>query len=201
MRTKVTIFLTIFLTSAFLSFTYKNEIGNRFISFTNPSNLTATAPGRLPATSEKVRTVMTDNGEVRVTRIDGYQILYINSKKAPFVKLKVELSEKDCYDKDKKNLIENLTYLASHTPEMESKNIIELEFNGCKVYGVSRSTILSGNILGSFVMFPGEGVSVFFDFQNTKPEFRCFASVEDYKKQRDKFMDEYTKYLIAYKGK
>lgn len=201
MRTKIIFFLTIFLTSVFFSFTYKNEIGNCFISFTNPSNLTANAPDRLPATSEKPRYVKTDKGEVNVSRIDGYRILYLNNKKAPFVNLKVELSEGNSYEKDKKNIIENLKYLTSHTPEMETKDLIELEFNGYKVYGVSRTTILSGNILGSFVMFPGNGVSVFFDFQNTKPEFRNFASIGEYKKQRDKFIDEYTKYLKTCKDK
>lgn len=201
MKTKVAIFLTFFLTSVLLSFTFKNEIGNCFISFSNPSNLTAAAPGRLPATSEKVRTVKTNSGEVEVSLIDGYRILYINNKKAPFVNLKIELSEKNSYDKDKKNLIENLKYLTSHTPEMESKDLIELDFNGYKVYGVSRGTIETGRILGSFVMFPGNGVTVYFDFQNTKPEFRNFESLEDYKKQRDKFIDEYTKFLKICKDK
>lgn len=195
MRAKIIFFLTIFLISVFFSFTYKNGIGDCFISFRNPRNLTADTPGRLPATSEKLRSVKTDKGEVNVSRIDGYRILYLNNKKAPFVNLKVELSEENSYDKDKKNLIENLKYLTSHTPEMETKDLIELEFNGYKVYGISRTTILSGNILGYFVMFPGNGVSVFFDFQNAKPEFRNFASIEEYKKQRDIFIDEYTKYL------
>jgi hypothetical protein len=201
MRTKIIFFLTIFLTSVFFSFTYNNEIGNCFISFTNSSNLTADAPGRLPSTSEKVRTLKTDKGDVKVSRIDGYRILYLNNKKAPFVNLKVELSEENSYDKDKKNLLENLKFITLHTPEMETKDLIELEFNGYKVYGVSRTTILSGNILGSFLMFPGNGLTVFFDFQNTKPEFRNFSSIEDYKKLRDKFIDEYTKYLKTCKAK
>jgi len=195
MRTNVTIILVFLISSVFLSFTYINEIGNCFISFTNPGNLTATAPGRLPATSEKVRTIKTDKGEVEVSRIDGYRVLYTNNKKAPFVNLKVELSEKNSYANDKKNLIDNLKFITANTPEMETKDLIELEFNGYKVYGVSRKTIISGNILGLFMLFPENGVTVFFDFLNTKPEFRNFTSVEDYKKLRDQFIDEYTKYL------
>ncbi len=201
MKTKVTIFLIIFLSSAALGFTPKNEIGNRFISFTSPSSLTASTPGRLPANSEKVRTVMTEKREVQISRVDGYLIMYVNNKKASFVNLKVELSDENCYAKDKENILESLRYLTNRTPEMETKQIIELEFNGYKIYGVSRSTIMSGNVLGSFVMFPGNGVSVFFDFLNAKPEFRNFANVEEYKKQRDKFMDEYTKFLKTIKDK
>ena len=34
---------------------------------------------------------MTENGEVEVTRVDGYRVLYKNDKKVPFVNLKIEL--------------------------------------------------------------------------------------------------------------
>jgi hypothetical protein len=201
MKTKITILLISLLTIVLLSFTFKNEIGNCFISFTNPTNLTASAPERLPTTSEKVRTVKTDNGEVAVTRSDGYRVLYNNDKKVPFVNLKVELSDKDSYDSDQKKLIDNLKYLNSHSAGMETKNLIELDFNGYKIVGLSRGTIETGSTLGTFIMFPGNGVTVYFYFNNLKPEFRNFESVDDYKKQRDKFMDEYTKYLTTCKDK
>jgi hypothetical protein len=113
----------------------------------------------------------------------------------PFVNLKVELSKNGSYDSDQKNLLDNLIYLNSHSQNMETKDLIELEFNGYKVYGFSRAAIDTGAILGTFVMFPGNGVIVYFYFNNMKPEYRNFESVDDYKKQRDRFMDEYTKYL------
>jgi hypothetical protein len=196
----ILIFLsTILLTGILLSFTTKNEIGQCYISFKNSTNLIVAEPERLPETSEKVRTVKTDNGEVGVTGIDGYRILYNNEKKAPFVNLKVELSENKFYDKDQTNLLENLKYLNSHSQNMETKDLIELEFNGYKIYGFSRTTIESGSTLGTFVMFPGNGVTIYFYFNNLRPEFRNFDSVEDYKKQRDRFIDEYTKYLTICK--
>jgi hypothetical protein len=200
MKTKITILLTLLLSIAFLSFISKNEIGQCYISFKTPTNLTAAEPEQLPETSEKVRTVKTDNGEVEITRIDGYRILYNNEKKAPFVNLKVELSENKSYEKDEKNLIDNLKYLNSHSPGMEP-NLVELEFNGYKIQGLSRGTIETGSTLGIFVMFPGDGVTVYFYFNNMKPEYRNFESVDDYKKQRDKFIDEYTKYLLTCKNK
>jgi hypothetical protein len=201
MKSKLTLISTILLTGILLSFTTKNEIGQCYISFKTATNLTVADPDRLPETSEKVRTVKTDDGEVEVTRIDGYRVLYNNEKKVPFVNLKVELSEKKSYDKDKKNLIDNLKYLNSHSTGMETKNLIELEFNGYKVYGLSRGTIESGSTLGTFIMFPGNGVTVYFYFNNLKPEYRNFESVDDYKKQRDRFIDEYTKHLTKCKDK
>ena len=109
----------------------------------------------------------------------------------------MELSDKKSYVKDQKNLIENLKYLISHSTGMESKDIIELEFNGYKAYGLSRGSIESGSTLGTFVMFPGNGVTVYFYFNNLTPEYRNFESLEDYKKQRDRFIDEYTKHLTT----
>lgn len=201
MKSKLIVLATFFLTTLLLSFTAKNEIGKCFISFKNATNLTVADPEQLPETSEKIRTLKTDNGEVEVTRIDGYRVSYNNEKKAPFVNLKVELSENKSYDKDKQNLLDNLKYLNSHSQNMETKDLIELEFNGYKVYGFSRATIEAGSILGLFIMFPGNGVTVYFYFNNMKPEYRNFESVDDYKKQRDQFMDEYTKHLKACKDK
>ncbi len=201
MKSKLTLLSTILLTGILLSFTTKNEIGQCYISFKTATNLTVDDPDRLPETSEKVRTVKTDNGEVELTRIDGYRVLYNNDKKAPFVNLKVELSENKSYDKDQKNLLDNLKYLNSHSQNMETKDLIELEFNGYKFYGFSRTTIATGSTLGTFVMFPGNGVTVYFYFNNMKPEYRNFENVDDYKKQRDRFMNEYTKHLKTCKDK
>lgn len=201
MKSKLTILFTVFLTTFLLSFTTKDEIGQCYISFKAATNLTVADPEQLPETSEKVRTLKTDNGEVEVTRIDGYRVLYYNEKKAPFVNLKVELSEGTSYDKDQKNLLDNLRYLNSHSQNMETRNLIELEFNGYKVYGFSRATIETGSILGTFVIFPGSGVTVYFYFNNMKPGYRNFESVDNYKKQRDRFMEEYTKHLKTCKDK
>ena len=197
MKSKIIILSTLLLTIALLSFKSKNEISKCFISFATATNLTAAVPDRLPETSEKIRTLKTENGEVEVTRIDGYRILYNNNKKVPFVNLKVELSDSNSYETDQKRLLDNLKYLNTHSSGMETKELIELKFNGYKISGLSRGTIETGSTLGTFIMFPGNGVTVYFYFNNLKPEFRNFESVEDYKKQRDKFLEEYTKHLTT----
>ena len=197
MKSKIIILSTLLLTIALLSFKSKNEISKCFISFATATSLTAALPDRLPETSEKIRTLKTENGEVEVTRIDGYRILYNNNKKVPFVNLKVELSDPNSYETDQKRLLDNLKYLNTHSSGMETKELIELKFNGYKISGLSRGTIETGSTLGTFIMFPGNGVTVYFYFNNLKPDFRNFESVEDYKKQRDKFLEEYTKHLTT----
>lgn len=182
---------------ALLSYKSKYEIGKCFISFTTATNLVAAPPDRLPETSEKVRMVPTESGEVAVTRMDGYRVLYNNEKNVPFVNLKVELSEPKSYEADQAKLLDNLKYLHARSPGTETKQLIELTFNGYKITGLSRGTIESGSNLGTFVMFPGNGVTVYFYFNNLKPAYRNFESLEDYKRQRDRFLEEYTKHLLG----
>lgn len=184
-----------------LSFKSINEIDECFIAFKSATNLTALSAERLPETSEKSRKLNTFNGEVEVTRLDGYRVLYNNKKGAPFVNLKVELSEKSAYLKDQKNLIDNLKYLNASSTTMETKDLVELEFNGYKIQGLSRGTIETGSTLGIFVMFPGNDVTVYFYFNNLQPQYRNFETLNDYKMQRDRFMDEYTKHLLTCKSK
>ena len=195
MKSKIAILSTFFLTISLLSFKKQNEINKCYISFTNATNLTAAEPDQLPAAAEKNRTVQTENGEVEVTRIDGYRVLFNNNKNVPFVNLKVELSEENSYESDQKKLIDNLRFLNSHSQGMETKELIHLNFHGYKIYGLSRASLEKASILSSFIMFPGNGVTVYFDFNNLQPAFRNFENIEDYKKQRDKFLEEYTMYL------
>lgn len=201
MKSKLFLITTLFLTITQFGFIPKDKIGSCFISFNGSTTLKAQPPDRLPETAEKVRQLKTNNGEVEITRIDGYRVLYNNKKKVPFVNLKVELSNPKSYGKDTIGLIENLKYLNSASQPTETKNIIELEFNGYKIYGSSSNSIEEGSNLGTFIMFPSNNITVYFYFNNLKPEYRNFESVDDYKKQRDKFMDEYTKYLKSCKVK
>ena len=180
---------------SFFGFSTKHDIAECYFSFKSSTNLIASAPDRLPESAKKSRMVKTGSGEVEVTCVDGYRVLYNNSKGVPFINLKIESSERGSYEKDKKSIIDNLEYLIAHSASMETKDLIELDINGFKIYGLSRATIETGSTLGIFVMFPGDGVTVYFYFNNLKPEFRNFDTLEDYKKQRDRFMDEYTAHL------
>lgn len=178
-----------------LSFTINNNIGSCYLSFKDATGLTAAPLDRLPDDAEKFRTVNTSAGEVKISQADGYRILYYNSKNAPFVNLKVELSAEGSYEQDQKHLLEHLNYLNANSQGMESKELITLEYNGYKIYGLSRGSLEKGSTLGTFVMFPGKDVVVYFYFNNLRPEFRTFTTVDEYKAQRNLFIGEYTKHL------
>ncbi len=150
---------------------------------------------KLPDLAEKFRKIKIERGEVTISRTAASRTLYYNEKDVPFINLKVELSDSNSYEADKKKLIEHLKYLNAHSTGMETKDLIELNFNGYKFIGLSRASIESGSTLGTFLMFPGNGIVVYFYFNNLKPEHRNFESVDDYKKLRDKFMYGYTKFL------
>ena len=195
MKSKLLAIIFFLMTTSFLSFIAKYQIDQCYITFNSATGLLMDGSERIPKNSENTRKLKTENGEVEVTRIDGYQVLYYNEKSVPFVTLKGELSKKNAYDGDQKKVLDNLTYLNAQSPGMETKGLMELEFNGYKIYGLSRGTIESGNTLGSFVMFPGEGVTIYFNFNNAKPTDRSFQTVDDYKKQRNRFLEEYTNYL------
>ncbi len=187
---------TLLVITALYSFSPKqNEISNCYINFNKASKLSMASPERLPATAEKERQLQTENGEVEVSRLDGYRVLYNNKYKVPFINVKVELSDSESYGKDTAYILENLKYLNSQGKNMETSDLIQLSYNGYIIYGLSRNTIEEGSTLGSFVMFPGNEVTVYFDFNNLKPEVRNIESLDDYKSQRNAFFGGYTSHL------
>ncbi len=191
------LFLLIGLTN--LTCAQTEIIDNCFISFQGVKNLKAKTPDQIPLSAAIPRKVKTEDGVKSVSRNVGYRILYFNKKNVPFVNLKIEQSLEGSYKTDKENLIENLRYLIKNSSGMKSKDVIELEFNGHKIYGLSRNSIEKGSTLGIFIMFPGNNTIVYFYFNNLKPEYRNFKSLKDYEEQRDTFMYEYTKHISSCK--
>lgn len=199
LRTKFPALLLLPIVMVISGFAGKYEIPRCFIDFKNATGLTVKDPDRLPESAEKIRKLQTEHGEVMVSRVDGYRVLYCNAKQAPFVNLKVELSASGAYETDQQLLKDNLRFLAAHSLNMETDSVVQLEVNGYKVYGISRKSIDEGSTLGTYIMFPGDGVTVYFYFQNLKPEYKHFSSVEEYKKLRDRFFEEYTRHLSSCK--
>jgi len=184
-----------------LSFTLTSPINNCYLSFSKANKLVMMPPEHMPEENDHTRSLATEKGNINITILDGYRVLYNNNKNVPFVNLKVERSKPDVYETDKANLLANLSYLNSHSSGMETKDLIVLNYNGFKIYGLSRNGIEAGSTLGIFIMFPGDDTTVYFYFNNLKPEFRNFESLDDYKAQRNTFIADYTKHLVACKGK
>jgi hypothetical protein len=185
------------LALASIAFAPKGTIGTCYYQFTMATGLIAQAPEALPEAEAVARMVKTASGEVEVSRTAGYRVLYHNEHDVPFVNLKVELSEPDRYEQDQAALLANLRYLNAASSGMESEVLLELSFNGHTLHGLSRSSIESGSTLGTFVLFPGEGITVYFYFNNLKPGFRHFEDAETYRALRDEFLEAYTQHLVA----
>ena len=190
------ILLSLFLGAIlFFSFSGTQEISKCFISFTNYPGLITTPPIRLPETSGKFKNLTTENGDVQISRIDGYSVLYKNSKNAVFLNLSIELSTPESYGQDTTNIISNLKLFAGKLPDVETKNLVKLDYNGYIIYGISRYASDSAMVFGTFVMFPGNNTTVYFYFDNIQPDFRETKNLEDYKIQRNGFLGNYTNFL------
>jgi hypothetical protein len=187
------------LTPAIAGIVDKPAIGKCYLSFDKPSNLKMAAPDHFPEENDHTRTLPTANGDVAITILDGYRVLYNNLKNAPFVNLKVELSNAQRYEADKQHILDNLKYMTANSPDMETKDLIQLSYNGYKIYGISRNGIETGSTLGVFIMFPGNNTVVYFYFNNLNPLYRNFNSLHDYQQQRNTFISEYTSHLNACK--
>ena len=188
------------LTCGLFSCAFKIEIKDCYISYTGSKKLTAALPERLPKSSTP-RQITINTGEVEISVMDGYRILYNNVKSHAFVNLKVELSEPKSYGRDTLNVLANLQYLNSSGSDMESKDLIQLSYNGYKIYGLSRSAIEKGNTLGVFALFPGDDVIVYIYFNNLEPEYRNFENLLEYKTERNEFLGNYTYHLKSCKNK
>src|ERR1700752_1146683 len=127
------------------SFTANEEIKNCYLSYKGSKTLTAVAPFRLPKEEARPRKVTTNKDEAEVSMIDGYKIEYNNEKNKTFVDLKVVLSDPKVYAKDTANVLENLKYLNTQGKNMETKELIILNFNGARIYGISHSSIEKEN--------------------------------------------------------
>lgn len=190
------ILLSVFiLTFSFSSIAVDKTIDPCFVSFEDATHLNAAAPNKLPKDQAKARKLQTAEGVVKVSRIDGYRVVYKNENKELFVTLIVELSSPKKHEADKTNLLANLYYLNLITEDMETEELIELEFNDYTLYGIGSSTIEEGETLGIFVMFPGNDVIVYFYFQNIDEDDRHFQTLDEFKTERDLFLDEYTLHL------
>ena len=195
MKPATILFVLTLFSAGLTGFTDKDKISSCYLSFDKATGLTRGAIDQLPEHAAKSRMVKTEHGMVEISRTDGYRILYNTVKNATFVNVKVERSQPGSYETDKKRLLENLTYLHQHTQNMEGSGLTQLSYNGYQIWGSSRNTIKEGNTLGTFVMFPGNDITVYFYFNNPEPGLRNFENLEEYKSERNLFIGAYTSHL------
>lgn len=190
-RTLIPAALLLLLTA----FTPQQTIPECFLSFHNADHLKYSGTERLPASAEKTRTIKSNTGEATITCIDGYRIRYQNKKNVDFVNIKVELSDPASYAADTTALIAYLDYLHANSKNMEGTSPVHLRYNGYTIHGISRNTLENVNTLGTFIMFPGNNITVYFYFNNLAADVRHYETVEGYKSLRNSFIGRYTNHL------
>jgi hypothetical protein len=173
----------------------REKITNCYINFNKFSEVKAASVQRLSTGEETTRQFQTPKGNVAVSSLDGYRILYKNKKEFPLITLHVNLSDSKTFANDTTNILESLKYRISHEAQRESKELIRLNYNGYTIFGIERNAVNSEGTLGSFVMFPAHNLVVYFEFNNTEQKFKNLRSLRDYKIFRNGFLGAYTDHL------
>ncbi|GAA4340762.1 hypothetical protein GCM10023149_52470 [Mucilaginibacter gynuensis] len=196
MKKPILLIALLLITSTLFSFTFKDEIKSCYLSFKNANHLKATEAVHLPDPNAKTRTIITETGEVPFVITDAYRIQYNNKYKVEFANIKIEQSSPESYAANKNNLLNSLKFINKNSTGMETTDLIELSYNGYKIYGINRESIDDGSNLGTFVLFPGDNTIVYVYFTNQPKNKRSFKTREEYLDQRNTFLGEYTAHLM-----
>lgn len=166
-----------------------------YLSFRDATGLSLVKTDHLPPQAEKFRLIKTDSGEAQISRLDGYRIIYHNVFDAEFVNIKVEQSDPDLYAIDTQLILRHFVYMNSHSRNMETSMLIRLDVDGYTLWGVNRDGVDNENNIGTYVMFPGNGVVVYFYFNRIDPDYRRYNTLAEFKTLRDQFIKEYVRYI------
>ncbi|MEI8278422.1 MAG: hypothetical protein WCG87_01590 [Bacteroidota bacterium] len=179
----------------------QNHISDYYLSFAYPTGLNVKSSDRQELTAE-ARSLTTDNGNVQISLMDAYSIQYNNAKEATFVNMNVLLLDKDSYLDDQQKILDALRYQNAHNTGTESADLIEIRSNGYKLKGIGRNSVDAAGIkdLSTFVLFPGNGVVVYLHFNDLNFDKRHYANIDEFKKLRKLFIDEYTEYISRFKN-
>lgn len=138
------------------------------------------------------RSVMTANGEKKVSVEDGYRIMTAYPNTDFFTNIKAEKSNPDLYPEDKQAVLENLQWVIDNSAGLESKKPTQSTHQGRVWFGLDRGKI-EGGVEGIYILFDdSEHVITTVYFLNQRPEAQKFNTLEDYRKLGDHFLDQYT---------
>lgn len=136
-----------------------------------------------------VRSVGTAHGPRDVVVLHGIS-LHIAFAGTAFVNFKAERLAS--FDSAKLNLIQSLRVAAEGTSDMESKTPRRSSLDGFDVHAINRTT-LSGGVESMYLLFRDvDKTVVTLYLPNTPPEAPQFSTIEQYRAQRDRFVQTYT---------
>jgi len=165
---------------------------SRYLSCVFDDGLTVAETIRLPKGAEKFRRLKTLNGIRKVSRIDGYTVVFKNPNNGFVANVKVEQSNPQDYPQDKQIIVEDLKLQLSTAKAMDAADIRTATMKRFQTYGVDRNTLEIGQVIGTYVLFSDSDQKVItIYFLNQGPGKRKFQSIEEYRTLRDKFLTQY----------
>jgi hypothetical protein len=151
----------------------------------------------------KVRTITTEAGQLKVSVIDAYRVMFsYYDLLYPFANAKIEASDPASYKQDKENVISSLKDLASHKQATGIVFADKSELNGFEHYGIDRDQIDVGETMGTHVLFDDHHhliVTIYLLNQDDKSLLKAmaggarrFRDIDGYKPLRDEFLIKYS---------
>jgi len=157
------------------------------------AGLVAVSVDRLPGTGVRHRSVVTAEGERRVSMMDGYRVLLAYPGTEYFANVKVERSAPDEYVSDRGVIVAGLEHLAA-TGGPAKGTVEHRHLRGFDMVCLNNSTINVPGPISMYVLFNDSTqtvVTVY--FLNQRAEQRRFQTFEEYAALRDAFLEDYTK--------
>ena len=145
---------------------------------------------RLPKKADRFRIVKTDKGEERVSRIDGYRVMFRYPETDYFfANVKVEQSNPQEYAKDKEIVIEGIKHVAA----ADKNQVVNRTYNDFVSYGTVDSVLDRQGVIGVYVLFSDNDqqiVSIY--LLNQGRRHRRFNTIDEFRALRDSFLNRYT---------
>ncbi len=144
--------------------------------------------GNRRISTENYRELKIPSGIQRISVIDGYRLgIAYAGRPYLFANMKVEQSDSQLYEQDKKSIREYLNSL-------ENTIKINLKHNGFTVIGQEMSEIDQGGVMGLYVILSDtDQVIITTYLLNQGKEKRVYSDISEFREIRDSFFESYTK--------
>jgi hypothetical protein len=139
----------------------------------------------------KDRPAKTKQGEKSVPLLAGRRITFSYPGADPFASVKVELLPPDNYAVNKRYLLEDFDDIVASDKGVAKNTTRPARLSAFSVTGLDRKTV-SGNTLGIYMLMD-DTTHVVSTIYLLNPKQSHFKTIEDYARQRDTFLYNYTR--------
>jgi hypothetical protein len=157
---------------------------------------------------DKYRSVITAKGAQKVSVADGYRVMFSYSDLLYYyANVKIEQSDPASYLEDKETVVGELKHFATTKQATAIIFTDTTMLNGFEHYGTDRDKIDVGGQVGIHVLFDDAHkliITIYLLNQDDKNLFRAtigngrrFNNIEEYRKLKDEFLENYSKCLAS----